>query len=264
MENSRDKLTGQKISVKITTRSNLFIGGSPSTFQIGGVDLFTVTNEKDLPYIPASSLKGTLRQIVREMLNGYSDSSIIAEAYRQYLKRLRTESSEECKKYGIGEDRIKRMQQRYDKVIDEASAEYLFGIEGFNDTPKLLFNDLLPLAEESHKENWFSIDSKNNIETSVSTKDGSSSPLVVANPRTYRTVRPGVAFTGDILFYNFGKLDALNEGSTPNSTIASLSMQFIQAALDQFNSGMYRLGNSGSRGYGRIEVECSGEDSLYG
>ncbi|MEK3713194.1 RAMP superfamily CRISPR-associated protein [Paenibacillus sp. FSL R7-0333] len=264
MENSKDKMTGQKISVKVTTRSNLFIGGAPSTFEIGGVDLFTVTNGKGLPYIPASSLKGTLRQIVREMLDGHADSSIIAEAYRQYLERLRTESSEECKKYGIEKERIERMQQRYNKVIDKASAEYLFGIEGFNDTPKLLFNDLLLIDEEKHKENWFSIDSKNNIETSVSTKDGSSSPSVVANPRTYRTVRPGVAFTGDILFYNFGKLDVLNEGSTPNSSILALSKQFIQAALDQFNSGIYRLGNSGSRGYGRIEVECIREDSLHG
>ena len=31
--------------------------------------------------------------------------------------------------------------------------------------------------------------------------------------------------------------------------------EFIKSAVLEFNGGIYRLGNSGSRGYGRIETE---------
>lgn len=33
--------------------------------------------------------------------------------------------------------------------------------------------------------------------------------------------------------------------------------KFVIDAIEQFNNGTYRLGNSGSRGYGKIKVECS-------
>ncbi|RAI89592.1 CRISPR-associated protein Csm3 [Paenibacillus pabuli] len=245
-------MSDREISINVTTRSNLFIGGSPTTFEIGGVDLFTVTDSNGMPYIPASSLKGTLRQIVRDMFTQHSSSTLIAEAYRCYLEKLRDNNSIECKKYNIEQDRIDRMAKRYETVIQKASAEYLFGIEGFNDTPKLLFNDLILVDHKAALDHLFSIDSKNSIETT--TEEGV--PIVTANPRTYRTVRPGVSFEGDIQLYHVEKLSEMS--------IKSYIKQFIVDALDQFNSGIYRLGNSGSRGYGRVEVKCVWEGSLNG
>lgn len=245
-------MTDHKISVHVTTQSNLFIGGSPTTFEIGGVDLFTVTNSEGMPYIPASSFKGTLRKIVHDMLAHHPANIVIAEAYRSYLENLRDNNSIECKKYNIEQDRIDRMEKRYETVIQQASAEYVFGIEGFNDTPKLLFNDLLLVDMSVHPDHLFSIDSKNSIETI--TEKGV--PVVAANPRTYRTIRPGVSFQGDIQLYHFA---ALGE-----SSIELCIRQLIGDAIDKFNSGMYRLGNSGSRGYGRIKVQCVGEGSMNG
>ncbi|WP_212734480.1 hypothetical protein, partial [Paenibacillus terrae] len=192
--------------------------------------------------------------IVREMLEGHGASAEIAQAYKQYLERLREENNLECEKYGIEEERIQRMDERFGKIIEKASAEDLFGIEGFNDTPKLLFNDLLPIREKANKDDWFSIDSKNSIE--LSSQGGM--PRVLANPRTYRVVRPGVSFVGDVLLYNTEKLK-LN-----GQNIGSRITDFIKEAMIQFNSGIYRLGNSGSRGYGRVEIEFVGEDSWHG
>ncbi|MGE6668243.1 RAMP superfamily CRISPR-associated protein [Paenibacillus xylanexedens] len=248
------KKVATELSVHVTTRSNLFIGGSPSTFEIGGVDLFTVTNQEGLPYIPASSFKGTLRHIVREMIESHGYIEGITQAYTQYLMGLQEKNIQECEKYGIDQDRIKRMKERYDKVIGKVSAEYLFGIEGFNDTPKLLFNDLMPLGDKPVKEEWFSIDSKNSIELS----DLGGVPQVAANPRTYRVVRPGITFKGDVLFYNMDKLK-LDEQS-----LDSQILSFVKEAMIRFNSGHYRLGNSGSRGYGRVEIQFDEEDSSHG
>ena len=50
------------IEIRVKTLSNLFIGGSPMPFEIGGIDLWTAVDEEGFPCIPASSLKGALRR----------------------------------------------------------------------------------------------------------------------------------------------------------------------------------------------------------
>ena len=52
------------LKIHIKTLSNLFIGGAPKSFEIGGIDQWTAADEDGFPYIPASSLKGALRAIV--------------------------------------------------------------------------------------------------------------------------------------------------------------------------------------------------------
>ena len=54
------------IKIRIKTLSNLFIGGSPMPFEIGGIDQWTAVDGQGFPCIPASSLKGALRAIVME------------------------------------------------------------------------------------------------------------------------------------------------------------------------------------------------------
>lgn len=242
-----------KITIKVTTLSNLFIGGSPTTFEIGGVDLFTVTNEQGLPLIPASSFKGSLRSIVRELLDEIPDATKIKKGYIEYLSILQQKTEEERVKFNIEGERIERMNERYRKAIESASAECLFGIEGFNDTPKIIFNDLLPEVNTKQIDDYFSIDSKNTIEYKAGPK-----PEVSANPRTYRVVRPGVSFVGDILLYKTDKLKL--EGISMEQSI----VDFIKHAMNQFNRGIYRLGNSGSRGYGRVQIDIVGESDQHG
>lgn len=245
------------LTVQFTTLSNLFIGGTPGTFEIGGVDLYTVTDAQGLPYIPASSLKGALRHIVREKckLDSAASNSIsatIQKAYKAYLERLRDDIRTNPQAALLEEERFKRMEERYERAIKQASAESLFGMEGFNDTPKLLFADLLPVGLKGELENWFSIDSKNSIQLDE------RGVRVEANPRTYKTVRPGITFRGEIRLYNIEPL--LHGTELKQSHI----LEYVIEVLDQFNTGMYRLGNSGSRGYGRVKVTAAQGDTENG
>lgn len=249
-----------KISVNVTTKSNLFIGGSPATFEIGGVDLFTVTNAKGLPYIPGSSLKGVMRHMVRELISGNPSeqpddelhvlANEISQWYKDYLQKVALVQEEQLTRLKIEDERKERAVRRMQDAIDRASAEYLFGIEGFNDTPKLLFNDLLVVSAESvaDRDALFSVDTKNKIED-VTIKNREH---IVANPRSYRVVRPGVTFVGDIILYRF---ELLGDASKQQKII-----EFIERLLLQFNEGIYRLGNSGSRGYGRVQVDIVKEE----
>lgn len=243
-----------QINVRLMTKSNLFIGGSPAKFEIGGVDLFTVTDVNRLPYIPGSSLKGVLRNMVRELLFEELEdiqsemlldkAKQIGEWYRSYLERVAQEQEQQLLLVKENE-RKESARQRMRDVIERASVEYLFGIEGFNNTPKLLFSDLVvESANANDREALFSIDSKNSI---TPAKDKNGREIVMANPRSYRVVRPGVSFTGSIAMQRMSLLGGAEASQEIN--------KFVQQLLLQFNEGVYRLGNSGSRGYGRVQVD---------
>lgn len=228
-----------QLHIQVTTESNLFIGGSSPTFEIGGIDLYTITDYQGRPFIPASSMKGSFRRIVKECMKDDPLAIQIGEAYRNYLD-LRKDKAQVPQGDEIEAERMKAMQKRFDDARKEASAEGLLGIQGFNDTPKLIFNDLTLSEEGQSMNDLFSIDTKTSI---TSVEDD-----VRSNPRTYKTVRPGVTFEGKILFYRIEELGLDSE----------VIKEFVEKTLLIFNEGIYRLGNSGSRGYGKIHVEFLG------
>jgi CRISPR-associated protein Csm3 len=221
----------ETIKIKIKTLSNLMIGGAPAPFEIGGVDQYTATTYDGFPYIPASTLKGALRAMVRE--DKGEDAKAIAKLYGAYLNSEKEKHWEEIeKKYD--EEAQERIRDRYNKP---GEAEFLFGIEGFNHSPKIIVNDLY-LCETFHdKSKCFSIDAKTSIQKSDN--------AVVSNPRTYKAARGGLVFEGELLFY---KMEQLGEHALEQCK------EYIIKTLEQFNDGIYRLGNSKSRGYGKIEV----------
>lgn len=225
----------ERIEIELTTLSNLFIGDTPSSFEIGGIDQYTKTDFYNKPLIPASSLKGMLRRIISDM---ESDSAAkeIAQAYKDYFKDLEEKNKENFDKVAekIESERKKGIKDRFERTIREASAEYLFGVQGFNDAPKLIFNDLVVKEGQKERE-LFSVDSKNRIDV--------EEDRISAKPRTYKTVRPGVVFTGDIMLYRMERLGIKG------------IREFVGKSLLEFNSGIYRLGGSGSRGYGRVRIE---------
>ena len=225
----------ERIKIELTTLSNLFIGDTPSSFEIGGIDQYTKTDFYNKPLVPASSLKGVLRRIISDMeTDGTAEE--IAKAYKDYFKDLKEKNIRNLEKVAdkIEPERKKGINDRFEKTIEEASAEYLFGVQGFNDAPILIFNDLV-VKEGQEERELFSIDSKNRIDV---VEDQLS-----AKPRTYKTVRPGVVFTGDILLYRMERLGIKG------------IREFVENSLLEFNSGIYRLGGSGSRGYGRVRIE---------
>ena len=78
----------ERIKIELTTLSNLFIGDTPSSFEIGGIDQYTKTDFYNKPLVPASSLKGVLRRIISDMeTDGTAEE--IAKAYKDYFKDLK-------------------------------------------------------------------------------------------------------------------------------------------------------------------------------
>lgn len=238
----------ERIRAEIITEANLFIGDNPSTFEIGGIDLYTKTDYNNHPQLPASSIKGTMRKIVRDMESEEIPVKI-KEGYQRYLEKLKRNSCEQVKKMQETDndslsERLSRVGKKMDEVIDNASAQYLFGIKAFNDTPKLIFSDFN--MKDPEEKAPFSVDTKNTI---INQDD----PVKISSkPRTYKTVRPGITFRGEILLYH---LNALEEYDLSEAEIK----KFVESVLLKFNDGVYRLGNSGSRGYGKIHVKILGE-----
>lgn len=238
----------ERIRAEIITEANLFIGDNPSTFEIGGIDLYTKTDYNNRPQIPASSIKGTMRKIVRDM-ESEEIAVKIKESYKRYLENLKRNSCEQNKKMqetnnGSLAERLSRLEAKMDDAINNASVQYLFGIKAFNDTPKLIFSDFN--MKDPKEKAPFSVDTKNTIENQ------DDPDKISSNPRTYKTVRPGITFCGEIIFYH---LDALEEFDLSEAEIK----KFVESVLLKFNEGVYRLGNSGSRGYGKIHVKILGE-----
>ena len=223
------------INVKIKTLSNLLIGGAPTPFEIGGVDMTTATDAAGYPYIPGSSLKGALRAIAR-----YDHSSVakdIAQMFSTYLENEEEKNKQRIKAL-VDEEAVKeRIRNRYEAAKAQPTAEYLFGIEGFNVSPKLLFSNLYLCDKPQDPKVCFSIDMKNSI-----SEDGERP---VSNPRTYKTARAGLVFEGQI---QFSRIEKLGEGAI------RLCRSFVVSNLEQFNEGIHRLGNSKSRGYGKVEI----------
>lgn len=100
--------------------------------------------------------------------------------------------------------------------------------------PKLLFEDFEMM--EGQKSPLFK-DTKNTIEYAQ------NRPL--ARPRTYQVIRKNITFQGEILFYNY---DEFKEN-------AVIIVQYLVDLISQFNEGIYRIGNSKSRGYGKIQTK---------
>ena len=78
---------------------------------------------------------------------------------------------------------------------------------------------------------------------------------IISNPRTYKVIKPGTKFEGIIRFYN--PFFIVNEDEIKK--IEAPIEKELRDALKMFNKGLYGIGNSKSRGYGRIRVEFGDE-----
>jgi len=225
------------IRLKIKTLSNLFIGGNPMPFEIGGIDQWTAVDHEGYPCIPASSLKGALRAIIMEDCS--AEASEIGQWYAQFLKKEWEENREQIQNCVEEKEAYIRIENRYADAARRASAIDLFGIREFNNTPKLLFSDLRLKEEQRILEQCFSIDTKTSIHCNgVEPK---------SNPRTYKAARAGLEFEGEIELHRF-------EQMCFDKNAIDVCKTYIINNLKKFNEGIYRLGNSKSRGYGRIYV----------
>ncbi|MCP1102034.1 CRISPR-associated protein Csm3 [Aequitasia blattaphilus] len=232
------------IRIKIRLQSNLYIGGAPSAFEIGGIDQTTVVDQEGFPYIPASTLKGAFRNIVHQEQS--ENEKKIAKLYRDYIQKMKTDNIALIRN-SVEKEELERIEQRYEIYLDEDMplSEYIFGMKGFNNTPKLLFDDFKLSNDFRNVKQCFSIDMKAEIKNEDN--------KILSNPRTYKVARCGLEFEGMIRFY---KIESLSESAN------QICRKNIIANLKKFNEGVYRLGNSKSRGYGRIEVIIEEQEGM--
>ncbi|MCB7068084.1 RAMP superfamily CRISPR-associated protein [Enterocloster citroniae] len=239
----------QVITIRVKTLSNLFIGGVPMPFEIGGIDQWTAIDEEGYPCIPASTLKGALRAIIME--DQSVEASKIGQWYAELLKKEWEENREKIQQCIEENEARIRIEKRYMNAIEKASASDLFGIREFNNTPKLLFNDLRLKEEQRILKDCFSIDTKTSINC-----EGAEPK---SNPRTYKAARAGLEFEGQIELYRFGQIYL-------DKNAVETFRTYIINNLKKFNDGIYRIGNSKSRGYGKIYVsviEEGGGEGCY-
>ena len=225
-----------EIKIKITTVSCCLIGNQTESFSVGGVDQSTTTDEKGNPIIHGSAFKGALRNLIREkyqdkMKNttGYMKSVI-----KETLKKYENEDINKTEKINKIISNLKYKNENF-------KSEYIFGIERVNGMPRLFCSDFRVSKCKDRKEDYFLIDTKNSLEE----KDGN----IFSNPRTYKVIKPGVEFEGIIRFYNPFSIEKID------SSKEELIKKELIEVLEEFNLGLYRIGNSKSRGYGQIKVE---------
>lgn len=231
----------EKFILRVTTVSNLFIGGNPTLFEIGGIDQQTITDSDQLPIIPASTIKGVFRAYLHEIANDEIPAiKAIVSQYGEVMEAI-NKNNNKILAAKDGKVSLKIEKERIDKLQKSMLSSlcqditWLFGIQGYNRTPKLIFNDLLCLEKEA--QHCFSVDTKNAI-----LQEGTE---IYANPRTYKTVRPKITFEGEILCYRL-----IENGFKVEDIEACL-----QLVVDACNEGLCRIGESGSRGYGRVLME---------
>lgn len=221
-----------KIEYSIETVSNCLIGNQTECFSIGGVDQSTTIDERGNPIIHGSAIKGALRNMIREHDDKMGKTKEMMQKILKDIKKKYEELDEATKQM----DAIQKVTNKLKEILlSPIKAEYIFGIEGINNTPRLFFSDMR-IREEDKLREYFLIDTKNTLEEKETE--------ILSRPRTYKVVKPGVKFGGYIMFQGFGNYsDLLNE-----------SVEELKTILLFFNEGVYGLGNSKSRGYGRIKV----------
>ena len=137
------------------------------------------------------------------------------------------------------------MISNLEKQVNNKSlkAEYIFGMEGINGMPRIFCSDFRVIESKDTKiDDYFMIDTKNSLEE--------INGDILSNPRSYKVIKPRVKFEGVLRFYNpFSKED--NE----TKKIEKKIKKELICALKMFNSGVYGIGNSKSRGYGQITVD---------
>ena len=222
-----------EIKIKIITKSSCLIGNQTESFSVGGVDQATTVDEKARPIIQGSAFKGALRNIVREhggeMPNTKNYVTLILQRLLEKYQSI--PKIEENKK-------IKKMMENIKNYSKNPKAEYIFGMEGLNNMPRVFCSDFCVVDERNSKE-YFAIETKNSLEE----KEGE----IISKPRTYQVVRPAVIYDGR---HHFQDLYFIQE----KKELDEVKKELIQA-IKFFNSGFYGIGNSKSRGYGMIEVE---------
>ena len=224
------KLLGKVIiKGKITALTGLHVGGSSTGMEIGGVDSVVVRDSVTrMPYIPGSSLKGSLRSLL-ERAEGKAFNNKVANSKIHMCRDLESfKKCSVCRIFGVTADAIEIPES------DEAGEEEE---NSFPTLTRLMVRDAL-MAEETVK--VLEKADTDLLYTDVKTEVVIDRITSQATPRQIERVPAGSKFDFGIIFNVFVKEDA-----------DYLKHLFQAMTLLEDDA----LGGQGSRGYGKIEFE---------
>jgi len=223
------KLLGKVIiEGRITALTGLHVGGSSTGMEIGGVDSVVVRDSiTRRPYIPGSSLKGSLRSLL-ERAEGKVFNNKVANSRIHMCKDLENfKKCSVCRVFGVTADAIEVPEP------DETSEEE-------NTLPtltRLMVRDAM-MAEETAKD--LEKAETDLLYTDVKTEVVIDRITSQATPRQIERVPAGSKFDFGMIFNVFVKEDA-----------DFLKNVFQAMTLLEDDA----LGGQGSRGYGKIKFE---------
>ena len=207
----------QKYKIKIKVLTGLHIGaGKGGDFEIGGMDNPVVKDfETGYPYIPGSSLKGKLRSLLEI-------------------------------KYGNDQEKLNLIETLFGKPAEEKKDQR----SSFNYTV-VLIRDLFvdkkteEIIEKLKKQGKAITEEKMEVSLYYYNKQtGKRERSEKTSPRPSERVPKGYSFEGEVVFRFFDE-----ETKQKESQLVELFKEGILLLNEDY------LGGSGSRGYGRVQVE---------
>jgi len=223
------KLLGKIIiEGKIRAITGLHVGGSSTGMEIGGVDNVVVRDSiTSRPYIPGSSLKGSLRSLM-ERSEGKPFNNRVGNSWIHMCKDLKSfEKCSICRVFGVTADSLKSTES---SESDEAN-------ENMPSLTRLMVRDALMTDETAEELKGADTDL---LYTDVKTEVVIDRITSQATPRQIERVPAGSKFNFGMIFNVFVKED-------------SSFLKHVFQAMTLLEDDA--LGGQGSRGYGKIAFE---------
>jgi len=211
------------ITAKMELVTGLHIGGIKETVEIGGIDnpvIIGWKNNKPIPMVPGSSLKGKIRSLLD----------------LKYAEEIKNEPSQGFVQ--IGSSYIKYKNTGKSALIPEVFGVGAKESENVFNRTRLIIRDAYP-TDETIK--WWEKNEDILRGTEVKAENTVNRITSAANPRFFERVPAGSVFGVEIVV-------SLYEGDKENE-ILELVFEGLRLLQDNY------LGGSGSRGYGKVRFK---------
>ena len=240
------KIIENKIEIEVLT--GLRIGGEKESFEIGGLDNTVIKvvydkklfngNERLVPIIPGSSLKGRMSMLLEKEYNvPYLDDD---EKLKKGEKGMPIRSKED----------LTKTKKKWEELSEDAKR--ILSLFRSFDGVKLIFSDLLPSKEtlEMWKEledNELTYDFGTEVKTEnvINRVEGKAE-----HPRKMERVVKGSKFIGTITLIYENEED-MKKNQNKDLEILEKGCELIAKTY---------LGGSGSRGYGRVKIKFNDKE----
>ncbi|HMQ89076.1 MAG TPA: type III-A CRISPR-associated RAMP protein Csm3 [Flavilitoribacter sp.] len=232
---------------KIECVTGLHIGGNQEKLEIGGLDTPVVRDPvTEYPYIPGSSIKGKLRNLL-EYITGALNKPFQGELGNVSL------AEEIVRLFGIGAEvkelanDEKKWKEQFDETEKENKKEYLQHVKSLKNTglTRLIIRDALP--DQATKDLWEEYLSEENY-TEFKAENFVDRLTSAANPRFIERVVAGSKFDLEMVYTVYRGFEDSDEKALEK---AQEDLKLLKLALRLLESNF--LGKSGSRGYGRVK-----------